>query len=162
MDFAWFIQLDFDVWRAKAAIISLGQHGTAYWGVMTAKLAKLDMMNLPEAFSEFIKAHHAKPRLARTADVVGNKKYSYFSSTRNKVCWHKPCFGHSWQPGPCCPCSVTAQHEKLKENAEKQQPEATLKHQKQLRIERAAESEHQSQLQLWGQQEAAGTRQSKR
>lgn len=43
---------------------------------MTAKLAKLDMMNQPEAFSEFIKAHHAKPCQARRADVAGNKKHS--------------------------------------------------------------------------------------
>lgn len=41
---------------------------------MTAKLAKLEMMNQPESFGEFIKAHHAKPSLARRADVAGEKK----------------------------------------------------------------------------------------
>lgn len=33
------------------------------------------MMNIPEAFSDFIKAQHAKPCLARRADAAGNKKH---------------------------------------------------------------------------------------
>lgn len=32
------------------------------------------MINQPEAFSEFVSAHHAKPSLARRADVAGKKK----------------------------------------------------------------------------------------
>ena len=30
MDFAWFIQVDLNVWPGKAAIISSGQHGIVY------------------------------------------------------------------------------------------------------------------------------------
>jgi len=127
---------------------------------MTAKLAKLDMMSQPKAFSEFIKAHHTKPCLARKADVAGNKKHSQFSSAREKVCGDKLCFGHIWQPEASCARPVAAQHEKLGENTEKQELEATLKNHRQLGVEKAEESEHKSQLQLWGQEKAATTRQS--
>lgn len=51
---------------------------------------------------------------------------------------HKFCFGHIWQPGPSCPCPVAAQHEKLEENTEKQEAEATLKNQRQLGVEKSS------------------------
>lgn len=76
-----------------------------------------------------------------------------------KVCWDKICFGHIWQPGPSCPYPVAAQREKLEESTEKQKPEATSRNQRQFSVEKASEYKHKSQLQLWRQEKAAGTRQ---